>query len=367
MKLAFFIGHHKTGSTSIQTYLATHYLRLLKAGILYPAVESSGMASNLATVLQANAHAPVVNLNVREPHNALAFGLISEALKREVPPWHKNLPSGFQMFEMIDAQIHALAPKHTIICSEVMSRFAEQGWPKIMPRIRARFAHHDCSIVLNLRRIDDYLASWHLQVLKFGAVVDPLRHGAQAKFYQTAHFQYDSILTRWSQALPQARMVVRNYADVMAAGGSVVDFFAQSQIDYAPTEPNPHLNTSLPYALAEILRQANIALPAHRSEMLNYLLGAAHRVDLIPNAEVELFGATHRAALLNAFAPVHKRLSDFLGLEAFFHDLDQVSLCRPIPEMTAAAAALQALRQDAAENAPSAEVRDFVKALVLEP
>ena len=367
MKLAFFIGHHKTGSTSIQTYLARHYLPLLQAGILYPAVESSGVASNLATVLHAEAQAQAENLSIREPHNALAFGLISEALKKEVPPWHNNLPSGFQMFQMIDAQIHALAPKHTIICSEVMSRFAEQGWPKIMPRIHNRFAHHDCSIVLNLRRIDDYLASWQLQTLKFGAVIDPLRHGAQAKFYQTAHFQYDSIVARWSKALPQARMVVRNYADVMAAGGSVVDFFAQSRIDYAPTNPLPHLNTSLPYAFAEILRKANVAIPKHRSEMLNYLLGAAQRIDLIPSSEVELFGASHRAALLKAFAPVHNRLSDFLGLEAFFPDLDEIALCRPIPEMTAAATALQALQQDAADCAPSAEVRDFVMTLVLEP
>jgi len=366
MKVAFFIGHHKTGSTSLQTFLATHYLTLLQSGILYPAVESKGIASNLATMLHGTAQVEPNNINVREPHNALAFALISEATATQIPPWHKNLPSGFQMLQTIEEQMTVLNPRHTIICLEVMSRIVESGWESIKPRLQTRFEKHECSVVLNLRRIDDYLAAWHLQQLKFGLVIEPLRNGAQHRYYQTSHFRYDQIVLRWSQTLPNAQFKVRNYTDVIAAGGSVVDFFAQSQIDFAPPKNTATRNISVPYALAEVMRHANAAIPNHRADMWNYLLSAAQRIELIPNAEVELFGPKNRAALLKAFRPIHKDLSNMVGLAKFFPDVEDIGQCRPIAEEVAASAALHALRRDATDHAPSAEVRDFLMGLRLE-
>ena len=133
---------------------------------------------------------------------ALAFVLLSEATDFVVPNWHKNLLSGFQMLQLIEEQINAIDPDHTILCSEVMTLFSEQGWAKIMPRIRRRFSRYETTIVLNLRRIDEYLASWHLQRLKFGSTHDPLRLGAQRLYHRTAHFRYDQIVYRWAGALP---------------------------------------------------------------------------------------------------------------------------------------------------------------------
>jgi hypothetical protein len=218
-------------------------------------------------------------------------------------------------------------------------------------------------VTLNLRRIDDHLASWQLQLLKFGDSHAPLRSGAQQRFQNTVHFRYDLILKRWSKALPDARFIVRNYADVMAAGGTVVDFFAQNQIDFQSPLMAQNLNPSVPYAMAEILRRANSALPNHQSEMLAYIVDAAQRVDYIPNREIELFGPINRAALLATFKPVHRQLSDLLGLDAFFPDLEEVSICRPISELTAAQETLQMLRRDAAQNAACPEVCDFLSAL----
>ena len=77
MKVAFFIGHHKTGSTALQSYLASHYLALLQAGILYPAVESKGVANNLKILLHRQEDTDPTDLNIREPHNALGSRLIN--------------------------------------------------------------------------------------------------------------------------------------------------------------------------------------------------------------------------------------------------------------------------------------------------
>ena len=367
MTVAFFIGHHKTGSTALQTYLATNYLTLLREGILYPAVDAEGSASNLAAALKgADDQVDHSRMNVREPHNALAFRLLNEANEFPVPNWHPNLPQGFQMLHLIEAQIAALNPKHVVICSEVMSRFAEKGWRKTLPRLQNRFGERDCTIVLNLRRIDEYLASWHLQRLKFGTVIKPLRQGAHETYYAGVHFRFDQIVDRWSKAFPDARMRVRNYDDVMASGGSVQDFFTQAGIDYLPAEANDRLNTSIPYAMAEIVRQANIQIPDDCRRVLNYVLDAMKRVPYAPNAEVELYGPIHRPAMAKAFAPVHKSLSAHVGLDGFFPDMAEAETCRPMPEIEAATAALDALQNDVRDRTVPDVVKSFIANLKLE-
>ena len=55
MKIIIYIGHHKVGSTALQVFLSQNWLALVRAGILYPSVETSGFSHNLAEVLQDGA------------------------------------------------------------------------------------------------------------------------------------------------------------------------------------------------------------------------------------------------------------------------------------------------------------------------
>lgn len=367
MKVAFFIGHHKTGSTSLQNYLANHYLSLLRQGILYPAVESEGISANLATALRGqDTEIDPWCFNQREPHNALSFRILNEANGEQMPEWHPDLPNGFQMLVLIEKQIQALQPKQVVLCSEIMTRFAGKGMRKMLPRMANRFGRHDCTVVLNLRRIDEYIASWHLQRLKFGHPINPLRHGAQAHYYPLVHFRYDRIVEDWKQHFPQAQMVARNYDDVKRAGGSVVDFFAQAGIDHVPVDADQQSNSSIPHAFAEIARLANVHAPELCHALQAYLQGASERVAYAPNSKVELFGQANRDGLLAAFESVHAGLSKSLGVAAFFPDLEAARICREIPEMEAARAALDALRQDAPDHCENAAVRDFLANLTLE-
>jgi hypothetical protein len=357
MKVAFFIGHHKTGSTSLQNYLANNYLTLLRQGILYPAVESEGITANLATVLRGqDSIADPWCFNQREPHNALSFRILHECNDEQMPSWHPDLPNAFQMLNLIEKQIQALQPQQVILCSEIMSRFAGKGTRKIMPRIANRFARHDCTIVLNLRRIDEYISSWHLQRLKFGHPIAPLRHGAQSHYYPLVHFRYDRIVEDWMRFFPQARMVARNYDDVKKAGGSVVDFFVQAGITPVPDAADQMSNSSIPHSFAEIARMANVRAPDLCHALQAYIQQAMERVTYLPNSN----------ALLAAFESVHNGLSSALSVEAFFPDLEAARICREVPEMDAARAALEALRRDAPEHCENGAVRDFLANVVLE-
>lgn len=367
MKVAFFIGHHKTGSTSLQNYLANSYQTLLRQGILYPAVESEGMASNLAAVLAGkDARIDINQFNVREPHNAMAFQLMHEATEDPVPPWHPHLPTGFQMMHLLEQQFTAVEPSQVIICSEVMSRFADRRMRKIMPRMAYRFGSYDVTIVLNLRRVDEYLASWHLQRLKFGSNIKPLREGGYEGYFPNVHFRFDRIVEVWSKVFPAANMVVRNYEDVCNEGGTVADFFKQAGIDHKPQIENDRLNSSIPHAMAEIARLGNLHAGPLRNPLQAYLSEAATRITMARNSEVELFGEDHRSALVKAFEPVHAALSASVGTDAFFPDMDDAAKCRDVPEMEAARAALSELRKDAPRHASHEGVREFIANLEFE-
>lgn len=365
MKVVLYIGHHKTGSTSLQSYLAENYLKFLRQGILYPSVESQGLAMNLASAatgkdLFVDDLARNLRLNIRVPHNALALRLLSEEIGTNVPKWHPNLPASAQMLIAIRNQIETLAPQTVLICSEVMSRFADRGYRKVLPVMHQAFGQNDCSIILTLRRPDQYLASWHLQRLKFMEQLPPLRAGAQKLYAGNVHFRFDWIVERWREYFTDAKMHVHNYDNVVNAGGSVVDFFSTAGIDHVPTSTAKHMNSSVPYAFAEIVRLSIQASPEIAHKMIRYIRGVTNRVAYPENKEVELFGENNRLELYNAFKPVNTALNQHLGTSAFFPDIEDVKLCRPIPELVAAAQALLALRADAKDNLPMGDLRTFI-------
>lgn len=371
MKVAFFIGHHKTGSTALQNYLAANYLGLLRQGILYPAADAPGLAANLAAAVadrEMFGEGPKrgTRLNEESPHNMLALRLLNEVAGKGVPPWRPDVPPSAQIFATIQAQITVLAPHTVLMCSEIFSRLADQGARKVLPLMYRNFGAHECSILLNLRRPDLHIASWHLQRMKFREKIRPLRHGAQAAYADTAHFRFDRIVERWGDTFPKAQMRVRNYSDVIGAGGSVPDFFSQSGIDHLPVDTDKQSNISIPYALAEILRLANFQSPEFAMTVRSYLFRAMERISYLPNDQVELFGQENRTALCDAFAPVHAALSKRLGLDGFFPDLDQARICNPVPELRAARDALAAVRADCMVHLKKGPLRGFLTGLKIE-
>lgn len=349
MKFSIFIGHHKTGSTSVQAHFARHRLDYLRRGVLYPMVEGQGMATLLAEALAGEGmDARTSGLNLREPHNALAFRLLQEAGGIPVPPWHPHLPSSHQMFRTIAMQISMLRPEHVVLCSEVMSRLPMEWGDKIMPRLSSNFGAHDLTLVMNLRRPDHYITSWHMQRMKFGHGLQPLRHGAWEEYRPGAHFQYEQVLAGYQAAFPQARLILRNYDLVRASGGSVGDFLGQIGLDPGAPVEEVKANGSVPHALCEVNRLLTLKAPGVVHAFVDHVRRAAGRLALPPSDEVEMFGPLQRATMVEAFAPIHEALSARVGAP-FFPDIDDMARLRPIPEIEAARIGLAAIKADIAE------------------
>ena len=335
MKVILFIGHHKTGSTALQEFLSRNQVALMRAGILYPNTDFQGMALALATATGQATPRDGMPLNAREPHNALAFRMLSTHKRGRIPPFHENLPGLAQMKLAIKNQIEFLNPHTVVLASEVFSNFVRVGAPIIKDLLGIFPPDAEITIVATLRRIDEYLASWYGQQLKFGHKIAPLRENGIETYFDGIHFDYRRMLECWLDTAPQARFVIRDYAQVRASGGSVADFAAQTGLELPPgLEPERRANPSLHRGIYEIVRLGNHSLKPPEAQLLREALRRiTPELALPPSHDIELFGAANRARMQDRFAPIQDYLATATGQVPFFESERAITELRPIPEM----------------------------------
>ena len=347
MKVIFYIGHHKVGSTALQAFLTRNWRRLAKNGTLYPAVESRGFAANLARALGQPGEGDAGDVNIREPHSALAYKMMSEVSARKVPPQFKRLPAAGQMLLAIQNQVRSIRPDNLVLCSEAFANFGEVD-TGLIETLAKTFPKASFEIYCALRRPDEYLISWHGQRLKVGEKVQALSAGGAEAYFNNIHFNFRSVVEPWVTHLPGARLILRSYADILAAGGSEQDFMDQTGLELAGKAAPPagrQANLSLPRAAMEIVRRANHELPPEQAHALSQFLLKGEGLTPAPNRDVEMFGAPLRALLAERFAPVHDYLSGLAG-KPFFADYAGLTETLPIPEAQATAALLEQIDPD---------------------
>ncbi|WP_158971834.1 hypothetical protein [Chachezhania sediminis] len=373
MQLILFIGHHKVGSTALQDFLSRNAIALLRAGILYPAVDAQGQALLLARALHGETPAiggegdsGALPINLREAHNALAFRMLADAAGKpgKVPAFHPGLPGSGQMFRAIRMQAEYLKPRAVILCSEVFANFghaAEVSGTDLIGRIARLFPEAEVTVLATLRRIDEYLASWHGQRLRFGDRMLSLSGGAAERYFGNIHFDYRGMVEPWTQTFAHADLRLKTYDEVLASGGSVEDFRAElERITGAPlpaglTAPD-RTNESLHRGLIDIARRGNVLLQDEAAPALRgYLADRADALGLPPSREVELFGAGLRDRLVDRFEPIDAWLGGLVGRPGFFPDLQTARKARSLPEEDVAAQALAALRAGLEDHPPQGE------------
>lgn len=334
MRLIIFAGHHKVGSTSLQDFLSRNAIRLIRSGILYPAVDFEGMSLMMARALDRGEVPENLPINAREPHNALAFRMLADNRNGTVPEYHEGLPSRGQMFRALRKQVEFLRPDTVILAAEVFANFAPAD-PRMIKMLAELFPEAEITVLFTLRRIDEYIASWQGQRLKFGHKIEALRSGGLKHYYGNIHFNYRQMVEGWYETLPQAEIILRDYADVRAAGGSIPDFLTQTRLSVPDNlEAEKRTNESLHRGLYEIARLGNHGLPGPKARNLR---GALRRItddlNLPPSGDIELFGREIRGNLIDRFEPINQWLGEKVGQpEGFFPDLDAARTCHPVQE-----------------------------------
>lgn len=366
LQVILFIGHHKVGSTSLQDYLSRNAAALARSGILYPYADFEGLAHQAAAAAGQGPALGSLPINVREPHNALAFRMLAAGAGGRVPPYHKRLPALPQMVHAIQQQIRFTEPHTVILAAEVFANFNAAA-PKLIKQLAGYFPGAEFTLVATLRRIDEYLASWHGQRLKFGHQLAPLREDGLDGYFQGIHFDYRLMLEGWLKTLPDARLILRDYTEVRAGGGSVADFIARTGLELpAGLAPERRENDSIHRGIYEIIRRGNLQLPDRKAaELRRALRERTPELELPSSRRIELFGADNRQRMLERFRPIDAWLGEVAGRPAFFEDLEQVLEVQPLAEEEVFRAALERVCGGLPEGLDQ-EAADFLKALQAE-
>ena len=367
MEIICHIGHHKTGTTTLQAFMAQNSHRLMKAGILYPWVEMQGAAHAWSKAMGEGDRQEILPINIREAHNALAFRMLADSLPNwKVPAYHHNLPHSRQMLWALKNQLRSLQPEKVVLCSEVMSHFGKSAIGQI-PRLRQDGLGEAEAFALwcTLRRPDEQLVSWHGQQLRFGWAPAPLSDPETGLNLNWLHVDYRGVIEPWLEQIPETRLILRPYRETMAEGGSVEDFLKNSGVN-APADllPAVTMNVSQKPAVVSLQRLANAQLSRELArEFANGAEQLTKGLKLAGSSEVEFLGPASRARLVEHFAPIHDWLSRTTGRAAFFSDIDKMSECRPVPEQVALQDLLDQLTKERIERFVQQEIRDFLNGL----
>lgn len=346
MKLNLFIGHHKSGSSSIQRYLAINSQLLIEKGFLYPfadlisilcAQHTSLHNTTPATPgsLQARINALANGKNFLEPHNGLAFTLLHEATGSAIPPWHAGLPtSSEEIFRLLHEQLEASEAHTLLIASEVLANFSAVDNGLIL-RLLKQLPPGERRLLAILRRPDDYLHSWYCQELCFGYPrMATLAERLDNVYLESIHVNYALMLRGWIESNAFDDLELRNYRDLRANGGSVQWFLESVCLGGTTLANNRHetwANPSLHPAFANLARKANTELPQRQALDLIRMLKQLGTTDgLPPAANVELLGSSGRHMLCEHFEPINTYLGKLVGVPRFFSDSNKMTDLRPL-------------------------------------
>jgi hypothetical protein len=274
VNLFLHIGTEKTGTTSVQKFMATNRALLQRDGVLYP--EAPGTENHLALTAVS-----------KRRRNEIwdKLGLNDEAVRRA---FCDNLR------EKLAAELSGSSCETVIMSGEhCSSRLRSVDDVRRLYEFLAPFFSR-MSVVVYLRRQDDFLMSTHSTDVKNGSV-RPL----EVPDEEEVHFRYDywELLSRWSGVFGRENIVCRKYGKGFLKDDSIVSDFLQAVgiargADY---QLPGNMNESLDADCLEFLRLLNKHLKG--TERLQKIVAALQGIsagpliDLSPQERSSFMGA----------------------------------------------------------------------------
>lgn len=272
------IGTEKTGTTTLQHFLAANRPALAERGFLYPsfcgAINHTGLA---------------------------AYALGPDKSDPLRAPWGPDVPTVRARLEAA-ARAELAGPATVIFASEhCHSRLTTPAEVETLLSFLNGF-FDDIRIAVYLRRQDQVALSLYSTRLKSG---DTDRRILPRTAPDDPFFNYDTSLALWEDAFGHAAVTARLFDRKLLNGGSVVDDFVATWNlgPMAAFTPVPDQNESIDAQAQELLRLANPALDALPGLPLDEVRGplAARLAALFPGrgarparADVEAFYGKYR-------------------------------------------------------------------------
>lgn len=264
------IGAHKTGTTSIQSYLHQNRDRLLAEGLLYP---------------QAFGH--------RLGHHQLYFRL--EGGDKGSAPADMDLEREFvRLYDEIDGS----PAENVIMSSEGLFSLSKQG----IEQLADRLAGYDITAIAAIRRPDRLFESAYNQKIKSAEARFSTSHArfVNNPFHLVRDLRFDRALRNWAQVLGRRNLKVVCYEDYQDSLDLITGLLNLRRENFK--EPEQRSNESLSVRGAELIRRGKLkGLDEASLGMLSLVA-----LSRFPREEEEgaLLSPAERLAVLDACDPV---------------------------------------------------------------
>ncbi len=275
MDLYLHIGTEKTGSTSIQRFLAKNRRRLQDAGILFPLAPGLDNQRALTAIAEDNVEDSALQeiFNIRTSEDLDCFREdLREKLKEEL--------GGGGFSRVIMSNEH---------CS---SRLRDDSQVKYLHDYLSEFFDR-IYIVVYIRRQDDFLVSTYSTMVKTGRTVPIHVPSARGQIRRYDHWD---LLSRWARIFGRENIICRKYdRSQLVAGDIIHDFGAQTGVPTTPEFERPVMtNESLDADALEFLRLFNrhFNRTGYRSQLVQALAAISNGpLVTLPENELAAFMA----------------------------------------------------------------------------
>jgi hypothetical protein len=240
--LILHIGTAKTGTTSLQEFLAANRAILRREGILYPLSAGEGKDHALLSLIPqedlTSSHAYALRA-ARAIKNLKVFRReLKKDLTKELNSW-------------TDRKRNKVIMSSEYCSTRLLTDEAVEGLRDFLSPIFS-----DIKIVVYIRRQDEYLLSRYSTGVKAGGTA---RLEIPSSTDAVAFFDHWELLSRWARFFGRAQIVCRKYErDSMKSGDVIDDFLDLARIDkLLPFKRPERKNESLDAGCVEFLRIFN--------------------------------------------------------------------------------------------------------------
>jgi len=268
--LILHIGTEKTGSTSIQRYLAKNRVRLREAGVLFPLAPGLDNQRALTAAAEENTQDSALQemFDLRTPNDLQRFRQdLRGKLKKE---------------------LREAGCSHVVMSNEhCSSRLRDHSQVEFLRTFLGDFFDR-IRILVYIRRQDDFLVSTYSTMVKTGRT-NPI-HVPTMKG-QLRRYDHWDLLSRWAEIFGRENIICRKYDRSELVEGDIIhDFGAQAGVPTTPDYERPVMtNESLDADALEFLRIFNSYYnrSGHRSQLVQ-ALAAISNGPLVTVPEEEL-------------------------------------------------------------------------------
>ncbi len=224
------IGTEKTGSSSIQRFLAGNRANLLNAGYYYPA--SPGNINHMGLACYCS---PGTTRDLQKGGSFDRHGFADDFRKEMA-----DIPGNVHTILMSNEHLH--------------SRVNHPDAIRELYDLLTPFARN-LDLIVYLRRQIDIAVSLYSTALRVG-YTGSLEEFLSGESQRTSYYRYDSMLENWCSVFPSDSLSSFIYEAVPESTNGVLDHFLQfSKIRYP--YPFPHHNTGLNRSAQQALRHVN--------------------------------------------------------------------------------------------------------------